>query len=106
MKQARHELLVQDTHADDEIERPRTLRRLLKLSAVASGAALALARLGGVAFAAGPDLGGSDGQGLNATAGHFGDLALMAGTTAPAIGQEATAIGLGGPGLYSVLRKP
>jgi len=101
MKRAPNEMLVQDPQPELEIERSRTPRRLLKLGAVASGAALALARLGGVGYAAGHDVGGSDRLAFDATGGTVGDLALMSGPAAPVIGQEVTAIGLGESYVYN-----
>lgn len=91
MRKLRDEILIRGDEIEQEHEQPLALGRWTRLAIVAGGAALALARLGGVAFAAGPDAGVTDRLALDATPGYGDDLALLAAPSAPAIAEQALA---------------
>src|SRR5262245_42874560 len=100
MKRATNEILVREDRSQLRTPRSRVLRRLLRMSAMATGAALGLAQLGGVVLAAGRDARALDRAELLPTGGQISTVELRTQLSTPTVGSELLAIGWSDPRAY------
>ena len=93
----KHDLLIADEHLDQDSVGESSLPVWTRVGVIAGGAALALARLGGVAFAAGPEAGASDQLAVAPGDGHDAAALLYTGVGADTLLNDKPAAKPSGP---------